>query len=267
MLDQLVHEAELLRHRWREHERVGVDDAHAPVEAVERDRQGYPASEQIVEVVEVERAGGQPMVGRAAERLRLQHETVGSGGAERVDHVKIVRPRFRPIFPRVHAGVRAHEVSRPSVGRTLGVVAPNGLVVIVSLVAEYAAERGQPLRIGDQAIPVVVTNLVAKMSDDGSIAFAELLPQLFSKWVIGFGNVDGDEPIGVPSEDLAAVLGILHEREREAALPLAARFDRQSELPQRVEQVPFRDLQALPRGEAIRFRKVRDDRVQAACEA
>jgi hypothetical protein len=85
-------------------------------------------------------------------------------------------------------------VLRPIGRRALRVVPLDRLLVVHALVAEDAAVGGQPRTVANQSIPVVVADLVPKMTQHGSVTFAELLAQLLAEGIIGLGDVDRDHP-------------------------------------------------------------------------
>ena len=45
----------------------------------------------------------------------------------------------------------------------------------------------------DQALPVVVPDLVAEVAEHGAVGLAHLLADLLAKRIVGLGDVDGDQ--------------------------------------------------------------------------
>src|SRR5262245_19103766 len=98
---------------------------------------------------------GEPRPYAQAERAR---------GFERVDHVEVVRPGLCEILPGVRAGIGGDEMLRPVGRRPFGIVALERGGVVLPFVAEYRAEFLELRRRRDQAIPIVVRDLVAEVA-------------------------------------------------------------------------------------------------------
>ena len=118
----------------------------------------------------------------------------------RVDHVEIVRPGLGPVFPRMGAGVGADEALLPVGGRGALVVRLERLGVVGALVAEDAPELLERRRARDQPIPVVVAALVAHVPEQRPIRLVERRPPLLALGIVGFGDVDGDDAVGVAGQ-------------------------------------------------------------------
>ena len=102
----------------------------------------------------------------------------------------------------------------------------------------------------DQAIPVVVTALVPHVSEQRPIRLAHRRPPPLALGVVGLGDVDGDDAVGVPGQHRpAARLGIREKLERQPSLRIVDPVrHRQTELDQREQQTPLGGLEAVPRG-------------------
>ena len=95
---------------------------------------------------------------------RIERNAEARRGFHRVHDVQVMRPRFRPILPRMRAGVGADVPALPVCGRTLPVIPLERGIVVYLFIAEELAELVQPRRPGDELIPIVMSNLVAQMS-------------------------------------------------------------------------------------------------------
>ncbi len=153
----------------RQHERIRILHAHAAIEAVERQRHRVPARGQRFEIAKRQRIGGHLFAGTLGAG-NAQRKSVALGGLERVDHVQVVRPGLRPVFPGMHGGVGADVRIRPVRGRALLVVALHRLVVVERVVAEELAKCAEQVAVPDEPVPVVVADLVPQVAEHGAIA-------------------------------------------------------------------------------------------------
>ena len=92
--------------------------------------------------------------------------------------------------------------------------------VVRALVPEEFAEAVERDRLVDQPVPVVVPALVAEVTQQRPVRFAELQPSPLPFGIIGFDDVDRDHAIGMPREDRAGAfhkpIGVRQELEGQA---------------------------------------------------
>ena len=88
-----------------------------------------------------------------------------------VGHVKIVRPGFRPILPRMGRCVGRDEIFLPENRSARLVVTLERFGIILPLVAEDAAQSRGVLFVSEEPVPIVVADLMPKMSKDGPVGF------------------------------------------------------------------------------------------------
>ncbi len=223
---RLVHEAQLLEHLGRQHERIRILHAHAAIEAVERQRHRVPARGQRFEIAKRQRIGGHVFAGTLGAG-NAQRKSVALGGLERVDHVQVMRPGFRPVLPGMHGGVGADERIRPVRGRALLVVALHRLVVVERVVAEELAKCAEQVAVPDQPVPVVVADLMPQVAEHGAIGLAHLLAHVFAKRRVGLGDVERDDAFIVAGHH-GLVIGAAQEMERHSLVrPFLPRGERQ----------------------------------------
>ena len=125
----------------------------------------------------------------------------GGGGFERVRHVEIVRPRLCPILPGMGAGIRAHELLLPLGRRTCLIVTLQRACVVVTLVTKQGSELIQVRTPLDQPRPVVVTNLVSHVSEQGAIRFSQRLAPLLPFGVVSLRDVDRDKAVRMAGQN------------------------------------------------------------------
>jgi hypothetical protein len=121
--DTFMYEGKLGDRRRAEHKRIKIMKAHAAVDRVDGERKRQPRADQTVQVAVVRikiRFGGE-----ALRQLRLDNETKGIGGFERIHYVEIVRPGFGEIFPRVGDRISRDEALGPVGGSTVGIIVGN----------------------------------------------------------------------------------------------------------------------------------------------
>src|SRR5262249_51578483 len=116
---------------------------------------------------------------------------------QRVDHVKVVRPGFREVFPRMGARIGRYEALRPVERRALLVMRPERRAVIVPFVAEYAPELVEPARVADQQVPVVVPDLVTEMTEQRAIGLLHDVAHALAFGIVRLRQAEGDETAGV----------------------------------------------------------------------
>src|SRR6266702_2811840 len=116
-----------------------------------------------------------------------------------------MRPRFGPVLPWMTGGIGADERFLPIGRRPALIVALQGLLVIGALVAKQLAERLEARTVLDQAIPVVMADLMAKVTQQRPVLLVLQLPLLLPADIVGFGHVDRDEAVVVACQDPAAI--------------------------------------------------------------
>src|SRR5947199_2576443 len=80
----------------------------------------------------------------------------------------------------------------------------------------FSSRRRHTRCLSDWSSDVCSSDLfVAEMAEQGSIALAQVLLQFFAQRIVGFFDVDGDQPIAVSGEDFGAVFGVFLERSEE----------------------------------------------------
>src|SRR6185369_10347251 len=95
-------------------------------------------------------------------------------GLERVEHVHVMGPAFGPIFPWMHRCVRADVTGAPIGRRAFAVMPLQRTRIIDGFVAEQLPKFFQsPWHFFNQAEPIVMTDLVAKMTEQRAIDLAE----------------------------------------------------------------------------------------------
>ena len=140
--------------------------------------------------------------GGAGERLVIQVHFAGAhaeaqSGVDGVHHMQIMRPGFGPVFPGVHGGVGADAGVVPIRARAVLVVLVEGVGVTGAFVAEQVAKRWKPVAVGDQPIPIVMADFMAKVAEQGAVRFAHLHTDFFAVGVVGFLDVEGDQAVGM----------------------------------------------------------------------
>src|ERR1700730_803418 len=111
--------------------------------------------------------------------------------------MEIVCPGLREIFPWMRSCVGGNELLLPISGRACRVGAVHRLAVAGPLVAEYQPEFIKLCGGSHEAIPIVMRDLVTKMSEQGPIGLAHLATTTFSLGVIRLGQIDSDDAVGV----------------------------------------------------------------------
>src|SRR5262245_60351461 len=114
-------------------------------------------------------------------------------GLQRVDHMEIMCPGLRPVFPWVGAGIGADEAVLPICRRSARMMRLEARAVVVALVAEQVPERLVPRTALHQPCPIVVADLVAEVSEQGAVGLSHVLPSALALRVVGFGDVDRDQ--------------------------------------------------------------------------
>lgn len=202
-MDKAVNEPQLAHDRRREDERVEVGLAYAVVEAIDGIGERQPRPEEDVEVglsiwIEVDRDAER----RIASRPRTNTQAEGVGGLQRIDDVQVVCPGLGEILPGMSAGIAADEILLPIRARPHGIVPLQASLVILALVAEQLAKRTQPDTASDEAIPVVMADLVAKVTEQRPEGLGHVLAVALAFGIVSLGDIDRDESTGVACDDL-----------------------------------------------------------------
>ena len=133
---------------------------HAAIERIDREGEREPSLDQTVDVgvarMEVEHSA------RALGQLGTDRQAGDMRGFEGIDHVEIVCPGLGKILPGVRACIGGDKTLRPIGRRAARIVVLQGRGIILSLIAEDAAELIQVRRAEDQPAPVIVPILCRK---------------------------------------------------------------------------------------------------------
>ena len=130
-------------------------------------------------------------------------------------------------------------------------VRPEASAVVLALVAEQRAERLQPKTVPNQSLPIVVTDLMAKVPEERAVRLRHVLARALALGVVGLGDVDGDQPLRMARHNLRGVLerpgGSCEEVEGKPGFRIFRLADqRQAEPKEGVDQPVLSGLQALP---------------------
>ena len=153
--------------------------------------------------------------------------------------MEVVRERLGEVLPRVHRGVLRDERVLPRLGGAHGVVARQRLLVARALVAEQVAAARPGLVILDEDVLVVVPDLMAKVPENRPVRLAELDAHRLADVVEALRQVDRDDPVRVPDDDLASVRTAREQVEAQAARCRVPRHDRQSQVADLQEEAPL----------------------------
>jgi hypothetical protein len=154
--------------------------------------------------------------------------------------------------------------------RSLRIVILQGLRVVLAFVAEQAAEFFEVRRARDQAVPVVVPDLVAKVAEQRAVRFAHLPAAAFAFGVVGFREIDRDHAAGVTGQHRPPIgcgNGIAEKLECQSLGTLRLGGERKAKLKQGIEQAMLGDLDGTPVVHVLRQRQIRDRPVVAARRA
>src|SRR5262245_53453958 len=103
-----------------------------------------------------------------------------------------MRPGFGPVLPGMRRRVGADVSIDPARGRTVLVVGFQRRRIVGTFVAEKGAKALQPGAVQNQPVPVVVADLMAKMTEQRAIWLVQLEPSLFPLGSIGFLDIERD---------------------------------------------------------------------------
>ena len=190
-------------------------------------------------------------------RVAAESQTVGGGSFHRVEKMQVMRPRFRPVLPRMRARVRRDAARRPVGDGTAGVVSLERATIIQSFVAEQFAEAFQFRRPADQSVPVEVAQLMAKVADQSAIRFAEIETAALAFVVVSLGDVQRHHAPVVAGQDLSVLVrvGEKSEAQRRSSRGRVA-LRREGQPQQGVEAAALGVFQFAPAFEIPRHGKV-----------
>ena len=200
-------------------------------------------------------------------RLRVDPQSEGLRGFERVDDVQIVGPGLGPVLPRVCPRIGADIAVGPTVGGVELVVVLQRLAIVFPLVTEQRPEAVERARVGNEPVPVVVADLVPHVAQQRTVGLAQLGPSPLELDVVGLGQRHRDQPVVVAGHHPGRLIvsGVGQKIEGKATrLILAFGRVRQAQFEQRVEQPVLGDLELAPALEIAGDREVRDRAVVPA---
>ena len=179
-----------------------------------------------------------------------------------------MRPGLGPVFPRMHAGVAAHEALRPVGRRALVVVPLQRGAVVGALVAEQRAEVLEPGRGQHQQVPVVVADLVAEVAHQRAVGLAHLGADALAHRVLGLLGIEGDDAGVVPGHHVRAARHVAQEIEGQAVhrVGMAAHHG-QPQREQLRDQAPLGLLELAPEFVVAGHREIGNGARDAAGQA
>ena len=198
---------------------------------------------------------------------RNQPET--ARGVDRVAHVQVMRPALGPVFPGVGGGVGADKIPLPVGGWAFGVVALQTGGVVDRLVTEQLVEPVHPPGASDQPVPVVMTHLMAKVTQQGAVRLPHGFAGQLPGGVIGLVHVEGDQTRLMARHDgLAAGRGTQQVKGQPARRVFRdSGCHRQAQNDERRDQSPLGSFDQAPEVAVVRLAgvgQIGDGAVQAA---
>lgn len=134
-----------------------------------------------------------------------------------------------------------------------------------ALVAEQAAKRCKPVAVGDQSIPVVMTDFMAKMAEQGAVRFTHLHADFFAVGVVGLLDVEGDQTVGMAGGGRVAFQVNADEVEGQAGVFVNAFWHHlQAQADQLRHQSALGGFHLAPAFGVFRYGQVRNGAVQTA---
>jgi hypothetical protein len=190
------------------------------------------------------------------------------GSLHHIHDVKIMSPGFRPIFPRMSAGIGAHMPGLPIRRRTMFVILLQGGGVVRGFITEQSAEIREPFAVGDQPIPIIMGDLVSQMSEQSSMWFMEIHTTAFPLIVIGFGNINDNQTIEMPRQRAGAARLITDKAESEwRTMFFGHAFQRKAQPHDGVKNAAFGYFQFMPAVQIAWKRQIWNQRIEPAREA
>jgi hypothetical protein len=133
------------------------------------------------------------------------------------------------------------------------VVARDGGVVALPLIAEARPEGLERVRVADETLPIIVPDFVAQVPEHGAITLAQLLPHVLPERSVRLRDVERDCAIAVARHHLQ-VIGAAQELEGEAASAiLLLGVNGQIQRVQCVQKTTFRGLDVRPGTPVLRI--------------
>ncbi|MNR26686.1 hypothetical protein D3C85_1439180 [compost metagenome] len=121
------------------------------------------------------------------------------------------------------------------------------LAVAFALVTEQVAKAVEPMAVGNQTVPIVVTDFMTQVAQQGAIGFVQLHPHPLAPVIIGLAHIEGDQAIGMTGHWCVALKIDADEIERKArATLLAFRLHRQAQVQQLRGQPALGGFQLAP---------------------
>ena len=149
----------------------------------------------------------------------------GGGGLQRVADVEVVGEGLGPVLPGVGGGIGGDVLVVGGTVEKTVVVAGHGGGVVGPFVTEAGAERLDAAGLLDEDGPVVVTDLVAEVTEQRAIGLRQVPPDLVAPEVVVLGQIDGDHAAPVTGD--ARCARRVDEVERQpVGLAVASRPDR-----------------------------------------
>src|SRR5258708_28595558 len=127
--------------------------------------------------------------------------------------------------------------------------------VVRPFVAEYLAKTKQSRCVANESIPVVVSDLVAKVTEQRAIALFHGKTNFFALHRVRLGHVERDETVLVPGQH-AGGTDVRLDVEREPSLRVVLlRVERQVQLVERVDEAALPPFRLPPKPANFRVRQ------------
>src|SRR4051812_27545589 len=143
-----------------------------------------------------------------------------------------------PVFPGVRRRVLADEGLPVIAAIDAFVIIADGTDVVGGLIAENQVEWAQQVGSIDQNVPIEMTDLMAKMTEEGPVGFAKGDAARLAFGVIGLGEVQRDQSREMPGHD--GPTGGLVGQNIERNVPSVRDGHRKLHSYEVVNQAPFR---------------------------
>lgn len=188
-----------------QHKGVGKGVAERGIEFIGREGKQHPAVDRIKEKL-IQRGSTVGLQGGAVEGVHPQVEAAEvepqpPGGVQGFLHVEIMGESFGPVLPGVAAGIGTDETSGPIRCGAALMVAGEGLVIILAVIAKHGATLPQPDGIAGKPLPVIMGQLMAEVSREGAVVLPHLLLDGGAAGRIGLIEIQGDEAVHMAGED------------------------------------------------------------------
>ena len=270
-MDEVMDELQLYDDRFGQDERVEIRLPHAAVEPVDGDGQRNPGiDEQLRAIGEVRLETVVQMRNRRLIAVGADVDSVGARRLQRVDHVNIVCPGLCKILPWMRCRIGGDEGLLPIGRRTVLIMLLQRIFIILPLVAKDSPASIERLSIvPNQPIPVIMGQLMTKMTDERAVGFAHADAPSFALGVVGFSDIDCDEPAimaGLHHLDLAVRLcDVAQELEGQSFLGvLHAIGHGQVPAHERTEHIALRELDPAPLQYVLRLAQIGNGEIMPA---